>query len=64
MLFRADVTRDEAARRLVAIIERIREGVGTLSIEAGVSVSIGAILVTRPGCSFLDVYRSADASLI
>lgn len=37
MLFRADFTRDEAARRLVAIIERIREGVGTLSIEAGVS---------------------------
>ena len=63
MLFRADVTRDEAARRLVAIIERIREGVGTLSIEAGVSVSIGAILVTRPGLSFLDVYRSADAAL-
>ena len=48
---------------MVAIIERIREGVGTLSIEAGVSVSIGAILVTRPGLSFLDVYRSADAAL-
>ena len=27
------------------------------------SVSIGAILVTRPGLSFLDVYRSADAAL-
>ena len=63
MLFRADVTRDEAARRLIAIIDRIREGVDTLSIETKVSVSIGAILVTRPGLSFLDVYRSADAAL-
>ena len=63
MLFRTDVTRDEAARRLIAIIDRIREGVDTLSIETKVSVSIGAILVTMPGLSFLDVYRSADAAL-
>lgn len=63
MLFRADFTREEADRRLISIIRRIREGVDTLSIEARVSVSIGAILVTRPGLSFLDVYRSADAAL-
>lgn len=53
----------QAGKRLELILHHIQKGCGALSCPLEVSVSMGALLVTRSGLSFLDVYRRADSAL-
>ncbi len=63
MLFCSIRTEEQARDRLERILKAIRESGDSLSIRTNISVSIGAIFVTKPGLSFLDVYRRADSAL-
>lgn len=63
ILFCSAMSIAQAHNRLERLLKDIQKKNCILSLDTNISVSIGAILVMKPGLSFLDVYQHADSAL-